>query len=432
MRILVTGLVLTLLLGAPYQVRCQENPMSLHDLVQMVLSRNPDIRQQQDEGQIASLQHRQAIGNVLPQANSQAGYTVTSGQNNTPSLIAANALREKSLGVSLRQTLFDAASFSNISQTHLDQQSQQVLSSQTQQQVLLNVISAYFDALASRGEVKVYRENSHAFELLYQQSQMLFKNGLVPELDVKKSRVEYLLQQNSLAEAQRNVRLDLNRLKSLVGMDIGDSLSLQEFSRQDTSLDSLPVYLSLARQHRPELQLADLNLQRWQIRERTARLQHLPTANIDLFYGYDTRDPLAPRTRGWQVSLNMSMPLWHWNRLGQEHQVARLRYRQNETRKQQIERRITREVVEAYTQCRIQQQQMKAMEESKDEARQAVQMARLGYQQGTVTNIDVINTQKLLTQTNVQYLQALYSFFTAKANLYMSAGTLKEDLPWLE
>ena len=71
------------------------------------------------------------------------------------------------------------------------------------------------------------------------------------------------------------------------------------------------------------------------------------------------------------------------------------------------------------------------MSKSKTEAEDAVQMAKIGYQEGTVTNLEVVNSQKLLTQTNIQYLKALYNFYIYKARLYRSIGALEEEFTWL-
>ena len=72
------------------------------------------------------------------------------------------------------------------------------------------------------------------------------------------------------------------------------------------------------------------------------------------------------------------------------------------------------------------------MEESISEAALAVKMAGVGYKEGTITNLDLINTQKLYTQTKMEYLKALYNFYLAKVNLFKSIGELKEDLSWVE
>jgi outer membrane protein TolC len=59
-------------------------------------------------------------------------------------------------------------------------------------------------------------------------------------------------------------------------------------------------------------------------------------------------------------------------------------------------------------------------------------MALTGYKEGTITNLDLTNTQKLYTQTEMEYLKALYNFYIAKVNLFKSIGKLKEDLSWLD
>ncbi|NIA30690.1 MAG: TolC family protein [Actinobacteria bacterium] len=410
----------------------QQKHLDLQELMEIALKKNADIQVQRNEKRIAKYRWWQSVSQMFPRADVEAGVIKSSARNGTPDFVAANALFERNAWLSLQQPIFNADNVMNILNNHIEQQKQELLYSQAMQDVLLQVVEAYFTALQNRDDITVYKKNLDAFKILYDQSKFLYENGVVPELDVKKSRVEYLLQKNMLLKAQKDYLAALNHIKELTGFAIEDSLALADISIKTTHLDSLPAYLKIALKNRPELKAAELEKKRFAYRKRFIRLRHLPSANAGVYYGWDTAEPIRSVNKGWQVYLTLRMPLWHWGSIHLDQQIAGIRYQQTEALYRRLLKQIKQQVINSYRECKIQLQQMQAMQESEQDATEAVRMAKIGYQEGTVTNLDVINTQKLLTETQVKYYQALYAFYVAKARLYRSMGKLKEDFSWLE
>ncbi|GBD92602.1 outer membrane protein TolC precursor [bacterium BMS3Abin05] len=412
-------------------VFAQHTPLRLHDLIVLALKQNADVKIQSGEKNIAKLQKRQAFSQLLPQADVEAGYFKNSVHNDVPDFVTANGIIEKTAWLSFSQSVFNPGKVADWLNNRLNQKKQESLFNQTRQNVLMQVIGAYFTALQNKDEIKIFKENLNAFNLLYKQSRLLYENGVVPQLDVKKSRVEYLLQENALARARKNYRDALDYVKELVGLQIGDSISLAHFSGKSTHLDSLPVYLTTAFTNRSELKVLGIQARQFRNQKRSVFLQHLPSASFAAYYGWDTNASLRAGNRGWQIYAGIQMPLWHWGNLHQERQIVEIRIQQTEILRKRLKKQIARQVINSFKECRIQLQQMRAMRESEKDAGDAVRMAELGYQTGTVTNLDVINTQKLFTETRVRYLRSLYSFYVAKAHLYRNIGKLKEDVSWL-
>jgi outer membrane protein len=406
--------------------------LSLQDLMNRALEKNTDIKTQEGQWRISRLNRWQSLSLMLPQVDLEGNYIQTSGHDETPDYVGANGLKERVAWLSMQQTIFDAGTLNNISLSKIDQEKEDVLFTQIKQDILLGVIEGYFEALKSKEELKALSDNLEAFRILYEQSTILFNSGVVPELDVKKSQVEYLLQQNSVEQARKNFQVALNHVKELIGSSIGDSLSLRDFSAQDTILGSLSDYLALAKENRSELKSVSLEYQRARIERGTALWGRLPSVSVGAYYGWDTIDPIKSGNRGWQFYANLRLPLWHWGRYGVDRRIAGVHIAQAEFSRQKTQAQIAEEVISVYGDCQLQKKQVGVMQESKKQATDAVSMAQYGYKEGTVTNLDVINTQNLLTQSTIGYLQALYDFYAAKARLYRSIGKLREDMSWLE
>jgi outer membrane protein len=422
-----------LFIAFPVEVSlAQHDSLSLQDLMTRALERNPDIKTQVGQRRISGLNRWQSLSQMLPQADIEGGYVQTSSHNETQDFVAANGLKERIAWLSLQQTIFDAGIISNISLGKIDQKKEDVLFVQVKQDILLAVIEGYFEALKSKDEMRALKDNLEAFRVLSEQSKILFDNGVVPELDVKKSQIEYMLQQNSLEQARKNYQAALNHVKELIGTSIVDSLSLQDFSAQDTNLDSLTYYLTLAKENRPELKAVELDYNRAMIERGAALWGRLPAIKVGAYYGWDTVDPIKSDNLGWQFYANLRLPIWHWGRYTIDRRIAGVHLAQAEYSREKTQAQVAREVISAYGDCQLMKKQIGVMRVSKKQAADAVVMAQYGYKEGTVTNLEVINIQNLLIESTIGYLQALYDYYAAKARLYRSIGKLREDMSWLE
>lgn len=412
--------------------RSQENSFDLKTVLQLVLQNNSEIQVQSMQNEISRKQRWQALTSWLPRLNGEGGYVHTSGTQGIPDFVGANGLKERIAYLNLQQPLFDAEHYLNLRESKINESQQRLTSHLTRQQIIFEAIRAYFEILKSRGEIRTFEQNLKSFQLIYEQSQMLYKNGEVAEIDVKKSLVEYLLQKNSLIKSRKSYQELLAYLKSLLNLPVEREISVKEFEVKTIHLDSLTNYYQLALSNNLPMKILEMDLSRYQTEKTANTLKHFPTTMVGFNYGWDTNDPLQQNDLGWQVYLSVSLPIWNWGEIRAGRQIAELKYRQTGTAIARLQKDIFLQVQSAYNECIIQQQQMDAMKESLDAAQQAAKMAGVGYREGTITNLDLINTQKLLTETSINYSNSIYDFYIAKANLYLVMGNMTEDFEWIE
>ncbi|MEJ2637322.1 MAG: TolC family protein, partial [Calditrichia bacterium] len=373
--------LLAFIIAYPLRAFSQAESYDLKALLEMAVRRNADIRVQTAETSIAGKQKWQAVTRWLPRIGADASYMRTSTLNGVPSFVAANAAIEKYGVLDVQQKIFDVPAWLALRESAINKRRQKYVFSGTRQQVLFNVIQSYFNTLKAKGQITAYQENLKAFQLIYQQSRILYQNGVVAEIDVKKSLAELLLQKNSLLMAQRDHQIALDQLKVLVNMPVSEEMEITEFPMQVIHLDSSGRYVEMALQDNPDLQVQQTEQAIYSARKTGSLLQHLPSANASFYYGWDTANRIGWDNRGWQALVNVSLPLWHWGSLFTDRQIADLRCQQSGILMQQLQRQVMRQVLATYRECQIQQQQRKAMEQSRDQAQQALDMARIGYRE---------------------------------------------------
>lgn len=428
----ITSKVFILILLFSEITFAQQNGYSLQSLINIALKNNTDIKIATAEKHVIQLEKTKALSGLLPNLNAEGGYIYSEEKNGAPVYAGANGKNEILALLSLRQTIFDPKVIYNYKSSLVKTDEQSFLNKQTRQNVISEVINAYFTVLKYKNEKKILTENLDAFRLMYKQSELLFETGSVPEIDVKKSKVELLLQKNALNQANKNYITAINQLKELTGIKWDEKLDIQEFHVSEVKLNSLIFYKSAAWENRPDWQIIKKQKQLMKLNASAAFMKHLPTISGNLYYGWDTINSLDKNNIGFQAVITASIPLWHWGSVSAQHQIAEIKYRQTDYRMIRLKLRILQEIENSYNEAKLQKEQISAMQESISEAKLAVKMARVGYKEGTITNLELINTLKLYTQSEMEYLKALYNFYQAKAALFKSIGKLKEDLSWIE
>lgn len=390
----VPNIILLLIIISGFSF-AQKHSYTLKSLLDNALRNNTDILISQRDSLILNSKRKKAISGVLPEINLEGSYIYSSENKGVPTFAGANGKNEIFALLSLRQTIFDPNKIGDLMTSSVKEDEQGFLFEETKQNVISQVIEQYFRTLKYKNEKTIYAKNLVAFQLMYKQSLLLYEAGSVPEIDVKKSKVELLLQKYSLKQAEKNYRSSLNQLKEIVGLKLNDKLKLQPFDISRVVLDSLSHYSNEAWQNRPDWQIANKELELSKIKKSQAYMNHLPTISCNIYYGLDAISKLDKNNLGLQAVVSASIPIWHWGALSAEHQISEIENEQTDYRIRRLKMKILREIENNYNEALLQKEQISAMKESISEAELAVKMANTGYKEGIITNLDLINTQKL-------------------------------------
>ena len=93
-----------------------------------------------------------------------------------------------------------------------------------------------------------------------------------------------------------------------------------------------------------------------------------------------------------------------------------------ESKEQEQIEKIYLEVHNAYTSLRISEKNIKISENAVQQAQEQFFIAKVRYEEGVDTNLNVMDAQEKLTQARTNYFSALYSYNTSKAQLEKAMG----------
>lgn len=297
---------------------------------------------------------------------------------------------------------------------------------------------AYWDVALAR-EVLSIRE--FAVELAEEQVRLnedLLAVGEAVQAAVLSAQAEKASREAELHQAQGELRTATIRLMRLLNAPEDAGWDVTLLPQDQPNAERIPVDRReselLAMHYRPELRQLELDTENRGFDVITARNQRLPQLDLFAEYGLTSlgdsiggggRYLTRGRYYNYNVGLELNVPLF--NRAEQaRHQQAELMVTESERILTDASQRIRAEVREALTVAASQWEQIRASELAVTSREEELRIEQNRYEVGLVTNLDVLQVQRLLIEAQVAAATARVEYIKALTELYAAEGTLLE------
>ena len=274
---------------------------------------------------------------------------------------------------------------------------------------------AFYELLMAEKQAELAFQNVKIVEELKRAVKSRVNAGEAPPFEEVKINVELLQVQKEISSARGAVRAARASLNSLTAGALSAKFAIQGSFKswpEDMDLDSLTA--TALEQHPTVEKLRTLLKQARQslIQEKEARIP-----NVTLSGSYQ-RDAGRESYLG---GLTVPLPLWYQrqgdiaNALGTQHQIeADLLQWRNDT---------MRDVIRSFEQSRAAAAQINTYKKGLlKQAEEAVRIARVSFQYGEASLLEVLDAQRVLWHTMLGYAQAQYDLSIALTQLERSIG----------
>lgn len=284
--------------------------------------------------------------------------------------------------------------------------------------VTADVTQAYFDLLLALRAQQLTEEAVKLVRALHEAAQKAFDAGDVPRTHVVRTRIELTRAEGELVRTQSEVDVRRAALNTLLARDPATSLTPADELRYeprnfDFDVDGLK---RLALQQRPEAQTAQFALQGSQSRVKLARAERLP----DLAFQFK-REKLSESNA--RAGLGLVLPLFDFGRIRGATKAARAEVAEQSALLMLTQQQIVLEVETAYRHAQAARQLVESYEKrTVPDANDLMQMVEQGYRAGGVTLLDVIDAQRTLSATRLEYAQAIAQYRKSLAELERAVG----------
>ncbi|MFH1686787.1 MAG: TolC family protein [bacterium] len=257
--------------------------------------------------------------------------------------------------------------------------------------------------------------------------QKMYSQGQVAKFDLLRARTEEANLRPQLLAAESNVRLAEKRLKSFLGLALEETIETVE-PVDDTSLARLPQLdslLAVALSSRYAVKQADLELDMRTKAVRIARAGYFPSLAAVSQYSWQSQSDdfrmNDKTTTSFTAGLTLSFPIFDGGLTRAEVRRSQAERHQAELSRMDLIDRIKLQVEEAYDQLVQAKKSLDVLGESIAEAEEGVRIARLRYESGKGTLLELLSAQTALTESATARAAALYAFRNARAGLKLAS-----------
>ncbi len=437
--------VLILTLGA-FALPAPAQAASLLEIYQQALQGDPLIHEAEARRLAAQEAIPQARGVLLPQISATGDWTTAnvSGTNFSITNNRADTFDQESdstnWGFGLRQTLFRWDQIVNLKRADKTVAKAEAVREAAQQDLIVRVAQRYFDVLAAEDRLSSITADRDAIARQLEQAKQRFDVGLIAITDVQESQAAYDQSVANEIGAKRVLATSREFLREITG---------EYISELDAPADDFPLLTPEPNSERSWVDLSlsqNLNLVASRLDERLARDEisfrrngHYPTIDLVANTGENQSegDTIAngfsssfdDTTDRDQISIQVTIPLFAGGGTSSRVREAVYLHRASREQLQRVTRETERQARDAYLGVLSEIARVNALKQAVSSSRTALQATQAGYEVGTRTIVEVLNSQFALYVAITNYYQSRYDYIMNALRLKQAAGTLQiQDL----
>jgi outer membrane protein TolC len=294
--------------------------------------------------------------------------------------------------------------------------------------VVLAAGGAYLQVIAAKARVLSAQAQLETATAVYQQTQMQFQFGKVPQIDVNRSQVEVLTQQQRLVSLQNDVAKQKINLARLTGLPPNEQYDISD----DVPFAAAPP-ISLEDAVKQALdQRADLKAAQAQVRaaERAltaARDERYPSLSVSADYGAIGTNPAQAHGTFTAVA-TLSVPIWRGGRTEGDIEEADAALQQRRAELEDQKSQVESDVRNAYLDLQAASSQVQVAQQNLEVTRATLAQERQRFEAGVSNDVVVTQAQESVASAELDYINSVFAHNVAKLSLARALGNASASL----
>ncbi|PRQ62961.1 outer membrane channel protein TolC [Vibrio sp. V01_P9A10T6] len=365
-------------------------------------------------------------GDLLPQINLTAGYNINRSDIDTRESDKLTA------GISFSQQLYQRSSWVSLDTAEKNARKADSAYAATQQGLILRVAQAYFEVLRAKDNLAFVRAEKAAVARQLEQTKQRFEVGLSAITDVHDAQAQYdgvladeVLAKNSLTNSYETLR-------EITGQEHSD-LSVLDTNRFSASKTTQPIDALLEEAQQKNLSLLTARIAQDVAKDNIslASSGHLPSLTLDGGYKYGDESNNNSGSKGdyndFNVGINLAVPLYTGGKTTSQTKQAEFAYVAASQDLEKTYRSVVKDVRAFNNNINASIGALRAYEQSVISAKSALEATEAGFDVGTRTIVDVLDSTRRLYDANKNLSNARYDYVLSVLQLRQAVGTLSEQ-----
>ena len=406
------------------------------------MQNDPQFRAAQAEYRALLETKTQSIALLLPTLSASAHYTDNDNETITASSTDPDNYTNKGYSLTLTQPLYRHENYVGLNQA--DAQVAQAIATfeNAKQDLIIRVTRQYFAVLAARDDLEFAKAERISIREQLIQTQQRFNVGLIAITDVHEAQARYdqavaraIVAENTFAISKETLReitaknhATLSSLSTKHPLVKPEPADIQQWVKTAKDQNALLI----ASQKSVDVARAEVSRQ---------GAGHYPTLDLTANHTYTDYDDGFPggaqEKNNNSISLQLNIPLYQGGLVNSRTRAAAHRLTQAREKLEQQKRATERQTRNSYLSVIASISTVKALKQALASSLIALEATQAGFEVGTRTAVDVLDSQRELFGARRDYAQVRYNYVLETLSLKLAAGTLSatdlEQLnPWLK
>ena len=296
----------------------------------------------------------------------------------------------------------------------------------TQLSLIANVATAYMTLLADHDLLRLAEQTAKSYEQSYQLIEQRYEAGISSSLDVSQSRSNLESVRSSLAQYRRQVALDQNALRLLLGTDIPAGLSNGLPEQDLTLLTSLGADMpSSLLTRRPDILAAEHALKAANANIGAARAAFFPSISLTANAGSmsSSLNKLFDGGSGtWLFQPSINLPIFDFGSREAQLDVAKVQEKIEVATYEKAIQTAFKEVSDGLVAQDGYREQLQAQQALVDANKTYYQLAQSRYEKGVDSYLTLLDAQRSLFTAEQGLVSTRLALLSNRVSLFKAVG----------
>ncbi len=290
--------------------------------------------------------------------------------------------------------------------------------------LVTSVAGTYIDLRDLDKQLEIAKQTAKSREESYDLFRKRFEGGVISELELNQVNSEYEQALSTIPQFEKNIAQVENFLSILLGRNPGQIPRGKTIDQ--LVLPSVPAGLpSDILMSRPDIRQAEQSLIAANANIGVAKALYFPAISLTGFFGWaseDLSDLFEGPSKTWSWAVPAALPIFTGGAISGQVRAAEAIQQQTLLSYQQSIQTAFREVEDALIDQKKSREQISAQGRQVDALRNYARIARLRYDNGYTSYIEVLDAERSLFNADLSYTQTQGVLFLSLVNLYKSMG----------
>jgi outer membrane protein TolC len=340
---------------------------------------------------------------------------------------------QSGLGVTASQMIFDGSFFVGLRAAKTLRELTEYDRIKTENDVIESVKKAYFGVLVNSERIKLAEANLTRIDSLLEETKALNRAGFIEKIEVSRIQVQRNNTYTQVERSKTGYEISKQLLKIQMGLPRQIEVQITETLAELNSEEKINEMLVMEGMSRIEVNQLQMNLELANLDLKNNHVQYMPSIDFNANYqrsGASNSLNMVYNSANWFSSsllgVSMQIPIFDGFLKSAKIQRNRVQIKQLENQRLFLDDNIELEIYQARTNLKNDMNILLVQRENMALAQEVYDISKIKYNEGVGSNLEVVEADAALIESEINYLSALYDGLIAKVDLEKALGILKD------